>query len=214
MTPGQRALDLSVAVLLTVFLWPVAVVVAVVLLLSEGRPIFYLSERMKTPSQGFMLVKFRTMRPAAPGANTGVTGGDKTDRVSPVHRFLRRTRADELPQIWNVFRGDISLVGPRPPLRIYVEDHPDIYTAVLKARPGVTGLASLAFHHHEEQLLAGCNSAAETDATYRRQCIPRKAQLDLLYEQHRSRCSDLRLIGLTAAKPFRRGKRSKVWPKG
>lgn len=213
MTWGQRTVDLLIAALLTALLWPVAVVVALTLLIAEGRPILYVSERMKSPTQPFQLVKFRTMRPAPPGANTGVTGGDKSDRVSPVHRFLRRTRADELPQIWNVFRGDISLVGPRPPLRVYVEDYPDTYGEVLKARPGVTGLASLAFHHHEEQLLAACGSLEETDAVYRRQCIPRKAHLDLIYERHRTRCSDLRLIGLTAAKPFRRGHRAKLWPK-
>jgi len=204
MTWGQRLLDLLVATLLTAFLWPVGVVVTITLLLAEGRPLFYFSERMKTPTQAFTLVKFRTMRPASDVANTGVTGGDKSDRLSPVHRFLRRTRADELPQIWNVFRGDISLVGPRPPLRIYVEDYPEIYGRVLQSRPGVTGLASLVFHDHEEQLLAACSTAQETDATYRRRCIPRKARLDLIYQRNRTRCSDLALIGKTAAKPFRR----------
>lgn len=204
MTWGQRVLDLVLATLLTAWLWPVGVVVTLVLLLVEGRPLFYMSERMKTPTQAFTLVKFRTMRPTTAEANTGVTGGDKTGRLSPVHRFLRRTRADELPQIWNVFRGDISLVGPRPPLRVYVEDYPEVYAAVLRDRPGVTGLASLVFHGHEERLLAACDTPEQTDETYRRRCIPRKAQLDLMYQAKRNRCSDLGIIGKTAAKPFRK----------
>ena len=204
MTWSKRMLDLVVATLLTAFLWPVGVVVTITLLITEGRPLFYLSERMKTPTEAFTLVKFRTMRAATEAGNTGVTGGDKSDRMSPVHQFLRKTRADELPQIWNVFRGDISLVGPRPPLRVYVEDYPEIYGPVLQARPGVTGLASLVFHDHEERLLAACTTAAETDEVYRTRCIPRKAQLDLIYQRQRSLCSDLRLIGKTAAKPFRR----------
>lgn len=200
----QRLLDLAVATLLTALLWPVGVVVALTLLLTEGRPILYLSERMKTPTEAFTLLKFRTMKNTSAAQNTGVTGGDKSGRMSRVHRFLRKTRADELPQIWNVFRGDISLVGPRPPLRIYVEDYPELYAQVLRARPGVTGLASLVFHNHEERVLAACTTPEQTDATYRRRCIPRKARLDLLYQRDRTLCSDLRIIGKTAAKPFRR----------
>jgi lipopolysaccharide/colanic/teichoic acid biosynthesis glycosyltransferase len=205
MIRGQRALDLVVATLLTLFLWPVAVVVTAALLLREGRPVFYLSERMTTPTRAFTLVKFRTMR-VTQASKSGVTGGDKQGRLSGLHRFLRATRADELPQIWNVFRGDISLVGPRPPLRVYVEDYPEVYGPVLAARPGVTGLASLVFHKHEERLLAQTQSAAETDAVYRQRCIPRKAHLDLMYQRNRTLCSDLMLIGRTAAKPFRKRK--------
>ena len=95
-------------------------------------------------------------------------------------------------------------MGPRPPLRTYVEAYPDLYGAVLRSRPGITGLASLVFHAHEERLLAQCRDAAETDAVYRRRCIPRKARLDLIYQARRTLCYDLVLIAQTAAKPFRR----------
>ena len=202
MTVQKRLFDVVFALILIVLLAPIGMVVALVLLLTEGAPVFFVSERMKTPDQGFRLVKFRTMRPAA--TNGGVTGGDKSDRISPVQRFLRRSRLDELPQLWNVLRGDMSFVGPRPPLRVYVEAFPELYAEVLACRPGVTGLASLTFHAHEEAILAQASSATETDALYRRRCVPRKARLDLIYRRHASLCFDLAILGRTLLRMLRR----------
>jgi len=203
MTYSKRALDLIVSLLLVVVLASVLLVLMGALLLAEGRPVFYISERMHSPTRAFGLIKLRTMRPVG-DTGRGVTGGDKSARISRLHRALRRSRADEIPQLWNVIRGDMSLVGPRPPLRVYVDDFPELYGQVLRNRPGITGLASLRFHAHEERLLAACTTAAQTDATYRTRCIPRKAKLDAIYAARRSFCFDLRLIAETAAKPFQR----------
>tara|TARA_R110002167_G_C12705210_1_gene654297 strand:- start:8183 stop:8809 length:627 start_codon:yes stop_codon:yes gene_type:complete len=202
MTFSKRLMDIAISLLFVCVLWPVFVALVIILAICEGRPIFYISERMKTPTQGFSLIKLRTMRPSV--ENIGVTGGDKSMRMSRLHRLLRKTRADELPQLYNVLRGDISLVGPRPPLRVYVEAFPQVYAQVLQSRPGVTGLASLVYHRHEEALLARCVDAAETDAVYRRACVPRKARLDIVYQENRSLCFDLWLIWETAKKPFQR----------
>ncbi|MGV8954845.1 MAG: sugar transferase, partial [Cypionkella sp.] len=87
---------------------------------------------------------------------------------------------------WNVLRGDISFVGPRPPLRQYVDRFPAIYAAVLQSRPGITGLATLIYHAHEERLLQRSQSPADTDAIYARACVPRKARLDLIYQRRQS----------------------------
>ena len=202
MTPAKRSFDLLIVSILGIFLLPLILLILVVLMCVEGRPVFYVAERMRTPDRAFGLIKFRTMRPDP--ASTGVTGGDKSARMSRLHRLLRRTRADELPQIWNVLRGDMTLVGPRPPLRVYVQAFPALYAQVLRCRPGVTGLASLTFHAHEERLLATCATPEQTDAVYRRRCVPRKARLDLIYQRRRSLCFDLKLVLQTAAKPFRR----------
>ncbi len=202
MTPGKRALDLGLALVLSVLLALPLLFLILLLLAVEGRPVFYISERMRSPDRAFGLVKLRTMRPD-PG-DSGVTGGDKAKRMSRLHRFLRMVRADEIPQLLNVFRGDMSLVGPRPPLRRYVEAFPELYAQVLRNRPGVTGLASLAFADHEERILAACTSAAETEAAYRRRCVPRKARIDLIYQRRQSLCLDLRLIAETARRPFAR----------
>lgn len=203
MTPSKRAFDLAVSLVLAALLWPVLLLLVLLLLVTEGRPVFYIAERMKTPDQSFGLVKLRTMRPAPPGTDAGVTGGDKSARMSRLHRILRRTRADEIPQLWNVICGDMSLVGPRPPLRLYVEAFPALYARVLQSRPGITGLASLRYHATEERLLAACRTPAETDAVYRRRCVPRKAALDLIYQRRRTLCWDLLLVLETAARPFR-----------
>ena len=203
MTPGKRALDLALAIPLGLLLLPVLGLLMAVLWIADGRPLFYVSERMTTPVTSFGLIKLRTM-PVGSDRGGGVTGGDKQRQMRSVHRLLRRTRADEIPQLWNVIRGEMSLVGPRPPLRRYVEAYPEIYRPVLECRPGITGLASLLYHAHEERLLAACETAAATEATYRRRCIPAKARLDLIYARHRTLCWDLALIARTAAKPFRR----------
>jgi lipopolysaccharide/colanic/teichoic acid biosynthesis glycosyltransferase len=96
----------------------------------------------------------------------------------------------------------MSLVGPRPPLRLYVEAFPELYARVLKSRPGITGLASLRYHAVEERLLAACRTPEETDEVYRRRCVPRKAALDLIYQRERSLCWDILLVLQTAARPF------------
>jgi len=196
MTIPKRAFDILFALLLSAFLAPVLAVLSLIVLVLDGAPVFYVSERMKTASVGFWLWKLRTMKPDA--SDFGVSGGDKAGRLTRTGRWLRKTRFDELPQLWNVLRGDISFVGPRPPLRFYVEQFPELYSEVLKSRPGITGLATLRYHQHEEQLIALCSTKEETDAVYQRRCIPTKAKLDLIYQKHANLCFDLILIWATA----------------
>jgi len=198
MTLGKRVFDIIVALVFGILLLPLIIGVAVAILILDGRPVLYLSERMKTPDQGFTLWKFRTMRPD-PG-DRGVSGGDKATRITRTGNTLRRYRLDELPQFWNILRGDISFVGPRPPLRRYTDAFPGLYAAVLKSRPGVTGMATLAYHRTEERLLAACKTADETEAVYCRRCVPRKARLDLIYAGRRTLCSDIRLMAATVVR--------------
>lgn len=201
MTPLKRVFDFLSALGLFVLLSPVFLILIVLILVKDGRPVFFVSERMKTPTRGFNLIKFRTMKPVT--EDSGVSGGDKSDRVTRTGGFLRRTRLDELPQLWNVLKGDISFVGPRPPLRQYVEAYPEVYTQVMKSRPGITGLASIYFSAHEERLLSQCRSREETDRVYRRICIPRKAHLDLIYQKNRNICFDVVLMLRTVFKRLR-----------
>ncbi|MFV0515708.1 MAG: sugar transferase, partial [Jhaorihella sp.] len=99
-----------------------------------------------------------------------------------------------------------SFVGPRPPLRQYVERHPDLYARVLNSRPGVTGLASIVYHRHEAALLARCATPAQTDAVYSRICVPAKARLDLIYQRHQSICYDFDLVFQTIGNLLRRAR--------
>ncbi|OYU41337.1 MAG: sugar transferase [Pseudorhodobacter sp. PARRP1] len=198
MTPMKRFLDVLAVLVLAVPLLPLGLLTALAILIMDGRPVIYWAERMKTPTQSFKLAKFRSMTVAP--AEAGVSGGDKASRITRTGRFIRRTRLDELPQLWNVLKGDISFVGPRPPLREYVERFPEIYAEVLKSRPGITGLATIVYHRHEELLLARCKTAAETDAVYARACVPRKAKLDLLYQKRRNLRFDFYLMLKTVFK--------------
>ena len=192
MTPSKRLFDIAAALFLAAVLAVPFGLLLLYLLIREGRPLFYVSERMRAPDQPFQLWKLRTMRVVS--TDFGVSGGDKADRVTKVGKMLRKVRADEIPQLWNVLKGDMSFVGPRPPLRLYVERYPELYARVLQSRPGVTGLATLLFHTHEEKLLQGCATPEETDAVYSRRCVPRKARLDQIYASNRSLCMDVVLM--------------------
>lgn len=192
MTPEKRLLDVALALLLCVLLAIPFGILLVYLLIKEGRPVFYISERMRGPDQPFMLWKLRTMRPAP--EDFGVSGGDKADRVTPLGHRLRKFRLDEIPQLWNVLRGDMSFVGPRPPLRSYVKRFPQLYAEVLRSRPGITGMATIYFHRREEQLLQRCRTAEETHHVYVTRCVPRKARLDLIYQRQRNLCLDIALM--------------------
>lgn len=198
---AKRAFDIALALGLILVLGPIIALISLVILIFDGRPVFYVSERMKTATQPFRLVKFRTM--SVDLNDSGVSGGDKSSRITRVGRYVRASRIDELPQLWNILRGDMSFVGPRPPLRQYVSAFPALYAQVLRSKPGVTGLASLHFHRHEEFLLKPCANHFETDVVYRRRCVPRKARIDLIYQQHASLCFDVAILFKTFLKVLR-----------
>ncbi len=200
MTRSKRLFDIALALCgLVMFAVPMVCVMAM-LLVCQGRPIFYCSERMMTPERAFLLWKFRTMKNSK--TSGGVTGGDKTSLITPMGTWLRRLKLDELPQLWNILRGEMSFVGPRPPLRAYVERFPEVYAKVLRNRPGLSGLATVVFYQHEAALLADCKTAQDTDAVYGRRCVLRKARLDLIYQARQSARLDLMLLWKTFSRVF------------
>lgn len=195
MPVSKRVFDVSLALALLVPLSIIMLVVALILLVVQGRPIFYAAPRMRSPDTTFTHLKFRTM--LRQDGDFGVTGAHKHWRITPLGRFLRRSRIDELPQLFNILKGDMSFVGPRPTIREYVERYPSIYAQVLKNRPGVTGLATLIYHRHEDRVLARCSSAKATELAYARRCLPTKLKLDLIYQRNRSMRLDLWVIWQT-----------------
>jgi lipopolysaccharide/colanic/teichoic acid biosynthesis glycosyltransferase len=197
MTRSKRTFDLAIALLACGLLAVPFVLALLVQALVMGRPYFFASERMATPVRSFTLWKLRSMRPS--DQNAGVSGGDKAARIPAWGRFLRASYLDEVPQLWNVVRGDMSIIGPRPPLREYVERFPQLYASVLQCRPGLTGLATLVFAATEARLLARCGTAEATDRVYVRRCIPRKARLDAIYRRRRGLRLDIWILASTAA---------------
>ena len=201
MTRVKRLSDILFALILAVPLLPIMLVTGLAILMLDGRPVFYVSERAKAPGKTFRLVKFRTMRPEV--GDSGASGGHKSHRITRTGTFLRRTRLDEVPQLWNILKGDMSFVGPRPPLPVYVVRFPEIYGQVLKSRPGVTGLASIYFHQHEDFILKNCTTPEENERAYELRCIPRKAKLDLIYARNRNLCMDTWLMLATVFQRLR-----------
>ncbi|WP_304598695.1 MULTISPECIES: sugar transferase [Micromonospora] len=177
----KRAMDVVVAGLLLVATAPVMLFVATAILVGTGRPVLFRQHRPGRHGALFTLVKFRTMRPSG---RMSVDPRDDGDRLTPLGRWLRATSLDELPTLWNVLRGDMSLVGPRPLLPQYLDRYSPREARRHEVRPGVTGLAQV----------RGRN---ELDWTAR-------FEYDVWYVDHRSLHLDLRILGETAVAVFRR----------
>lgn len=183
----KRIFDLAICLCLAPIWLPLGAALYVLVLLADGRPVFYRARRVGQGGRPFFAFKFRTMRAPGVCADAGVTGGDKSGRITRLGRVLRRYRLDELPQMINVIRAEMSLVGPRPPDPRYVAAFPQIYVPVLQSRPGLTGLSTLIMYRFEDRVLSQCDTPAATDEVYCRRAIPRKARLDMIYQRRESR---------------------------
>jgi lipopolysaccharide/colanic/teichoic acid biosynthesis glycosyltransferase len=188
----KRVLDILVAALGLVVLSPLLVVAALAVKLDSPGPALFKQARVGKNGRLFEILKLRTMRVSTTGL--GVTAAGDT-RITKVGRFLRRTKMDELPQLWNVLRGDMSLVGPRPELERYVQRFPDDYARILRVRPGITDFAALEYRD-EESVLA---SALDPEDAYVRTVLPAKIGLYHRYLDEMSLGTDLTLVLRTLA---------------
>ncbi len=183
----KRAIDIAASAAGLLLLSPLLAMIAAAILLESGRPVCFVQERVGRGFRRFRVFKFRTMRDGMPGAPITAAGDPRITRLG---RLLRRTKLDELPQLWNVLRGDMSLVGPRPELPEYVERFRDRYRTVLTARPGVTDLASVRFRN-EEELLA---QARDPLREYANNILPAKLDLAEEYVRQQSLKLDLTIL--------------------
>lgn len=191
----KRALDvlLSLSGLLT--LMPVFAIIALAAQLTSGRPILFSQERIGYRGRPFRVLKFRTME-VLKGAERGLFEPGSRARVTPFGRVLRAYKIDELPQLWNVLKGEMSFVGPRPEIRRWVEAFPDRWRKVLSVKPGITDPASIVYRDEEEILAA----SSDPERTYRDVILPHKLSLYEDYVDHRTFWGDLRIILATLAK--------------
>jgi lipopolysaccharide/colanic/teichoic acid biosynthesis glycosyltransferase len=192
---AKSAFDRAAAALGLVLLSPALLAVATVVLVDDGWPVFFLQERMGRDFRRFRLLKFRSMRVGASGTRI-TAGGDA--RVTRSGRFLRRYKIDELPQLWNVLTGDMSLVGPRPEIPEYVVPGDHAWLAVMQVKPGITDLASL-LYRDEEGILSRQNNP---ERYYRESILPAKLKLNVRYLRGASFWLDLKLILLTVRYSF------------
>ena len=186
---GKRVYDLFFAALGLSILAPLFLLLGLLVKWSDGGPVFYRQERVGLGGRRFRIWKFRTMVVDADRRGIPVTR-DGDPRITRVGRFLRKTKLDELPQLWNVLVGEMSLVGPRPEVPRYVERYSDAQRAILSLKPGITDLATLRFRN-EEDLLRG---AEDTEAFYLEYCVPRKIELNLEYARQAGLWRDTMII--------------------
>jgi lipopolysaccharide/colanic/teichoic acid biosynthesis glycosyltransferase len=187
----KRCLDVSVSLCALVVLSPLLLAIAVIVMLEDGAPVLYRQQRVGLGGRRFELLKFRSMYVTDSGPQITVA----TDsRITTVGRFLRGWKLDELPQLWNVLIGDMSLVGPRPEVERYVSLDDTRWQTVLSVKPGLTELASL-IYRNEEALLA---TAADPESFYRTVVLPSKLAMNIDYVRRRSMRVDLLLIAATA----------------
>lgn len=193
----KTALDTTVAVLGLVVLAPVFVVIAVLVKLDSKGPVFFRQERMGLGLRAFWIYKFRTMVADAPSKGGQITAG-ADPRITRVGTVLRKLKVDELPQLINVLRGEMSLVGPRPEVRRYVELFRRDYEEILRVKPGITDLASLKYSDEASVLQKAVNPEHE----YLTRLLPDKIALAKEYVRRSSLSFDVSLILRTLVKVF------------
>ena len=183
----RRSFDIAVSGILVAMIAPLFAAIAVAVVLDSGLPVFYSQERVGRGFRRFRIWKFRSMLRDNSGPRITVRGDSRITRVG---KFLRATKLDELPQFWNVFVGDMSLVGPRPEVFEYVEMYRERYLRILTVRPGITDLASVSFRDEESVLAA----ASDLTEYYARHVLPAKLDLAEEYLQKRSLLFDISIL--------------------
>ncbi len=191
----KRALDLIAAVLGLALLSPILLTTALLILVCDGKPVFFRQVRIGYRGRPFHIWKFRTMRPSHDGESLQITvEGDQ--RITCLGSWLRRTKLDELPQLINVARGEMTFVGPRPEVERYVRWYSDDQKEVLQLVPGITDPAAIRYRY-ESQLLA---ESCDPEQTYITEIMPDKIRINLQYAAEAHLISDLFVIVKTIAR--------------
>jgi lipopolysaccharide/colanic/teichoic acid biosynthesis glycosyltransferase len=190
--PMRRFLDVVIAAALLLLSAPVLLVVAVLLVLDDGRPVLYRQVRVGEGGRPFRLTKLRSMRVGAPGAEVTATGDSRITRLG---RFLRRSCLDEVPQLWHVLRGQMTLVGPRPESLALAERYPADCRQVLLARPGLTGPAQLRFRERSALPPPGWT---DVEGWYLGVVVPARVRADLVYLRRPTLRATVRQLVVTA----------------
>ena len=192
---GKRIFDVICSALALIVLSPCFLLLMLILRFTGEGEVFYRQERIGRGGQPFGMLKFATMVKGSPNLGTGLLTVKDDPRILPVGRFLRKTKLNELPQLWNVLIGDMSVIGPRPQaephFRLY---SPEVQRELATVRPGLSGIGSIVFRDEENILAAAGKDARET---YARDIADYKGRLEVWYVRNRTFWIDLLLIFLT-----------------
>ena len=193
----KRAVDVVLAAVAGVVTAPLQLLIAVAVRVHDRGPILHRATRLGLGTEPFTLYKFRTMRPGSDLVGPGITrAGDQ--RVTTLGRWLRRTKLDELPQLYNVLKGDMSIVGPRPEDPRYLTQYSPELRQIFSYKPGITSPATIEFRD-EEALL----DIADPEDTYLSDILPRKVAMDLEYARHATTRDDVKVLIRTLGAIFR-----------
>lgn len=192
---GKRALDVIAGGAGLFLLLPVFLVISVIIIFDSEGGVFFRGPRVGRNGRVFRIFKFRSMKPDCEGRGKWNVG-DTDDRITRVGHFLRKSKLDELPQLINVVRGEMSLVGPRPELQYYVDMYTEKEKAILDMKPGITDWASMT---NFEQF-KGFTEAEDPDRYYLEAVRPLKLRLQLYYRYHHSLAGDIRCLLWTVYK--------------
>jgi len=185
----KRCFDMTFSLLGLVVCFPLFMIVGVIIKLDSKGPVFFAQERIGKDFKPFRIYKFRTMTHRNNTKGPLITSGHDR-RITSVGKFLRKTKIDELPQLINVFKGDMSIVGPRPEVRRYVELFRDEYKEILRVKPGITDYATLEFRD-EESILSRYQNPEEG---YIKEILPEKIRLYRKYLKNQNFTTDMILI--------------------
>lgn len=194
----KRLFDIVFATAMLIFLSPLLIILGIMISLDSKGGIFFGQIRVGKDGKHFKLWKYRTMKVNAESSGQ-LTVGSRDNRITSVGYYLRKFKVDELPQLWNVLIGEMSIVGPRPEVPKYVELYNSEQKRVLSIRPGITDYASL-LYFTENDLLAASDNPEET---YIGEIMPAKLKLNLKYLEEQSFLGDLKIVLLTARRIFR-----------
>lgn len=194
---AQRATDIALSAVMLILTAPLWAVLAAAIKLESKGPVLYRAKRIGRHEQPFAMLKFRKMYDGAQGP--ALTMGED-DRFTRMGKFLAHSKLDELPQLWNVLRGDMSFVGPRPEDARYVRAHAETYRRVLAVRPGITGLSQIRYRKEFEHLVGD-----DFEAFYLNTLLPTKLVIDQYYVDHQSWLLDVKCILWTAVALLRGG---------
>lgn len=193
-----RFCDIVFSLFGLLILSPLFLIVALWIVIDDPGPVFYRQQRVGRNNKDFGLLKFRSMRMGADQMSL-ITIGDRDPRVTRAGYYIRKYKLDELPQLWNVLAGEMSLVGPRPEVRRYVDLYTPEQRIVLSVRPGITDYASIEYID-ENRLLA---QSKDPDKTYVEEIMPAKIALNMRYINHHTFGEYIKLIILTLYKIIR-----------
>ena len=194
----KRFFDIFFSLIGLIFLLPVFVLITFFVKITSPGGVFYSQKRVGKNGVDFSLFKFRTMRTGSDQKGLLTVGG-RDSRITGLGYFLRKYKLDELPQLFNVLKGDMSLVGPRPEVRKYVSMYNTEQMAVLSVKPGITDFASIEYVDENELL----GKSPDPEKTYTEEIMPAKLKLNLKYIQQQNMVTDLKIIIETIFKILR-----------